>query len=82
MQWIYDVMLVESGTYRIIWNRMEGRAFCQKKVVDISLEGKRKGYEREQISEQYPFSGRIICSECGDTFKWRIHYFTYQKYIA
>lgn len=83
MQWIYDVVLVESGIYRIIWNQMGGRAFRERKVVAISLGGKRKGCDqREQTSEQYPFSGRIICSECGGKFKWRIYYFTYEKYIA
>src|SRR5690625_1293199 len=30
----------------------------------------------------YPFSGKIECMECGDTFKRRIHTSTHSKYIA
>ncbi|AVU90183.1 recombinase family protein [Listeria monocytogenes] len=31
---------------------------------------------------RYPFSGKIECAECGDTFKRRIHTSTHSKYIA
>ena len=31
---------------------------------------------------RYPFSGKIECAECGDTFKRRIHSSTHSKYIA
>src|SRR5690625_492411 len=31
---------------------------------------------------RYPFSGKIECMECGDTFKRRIHTSTHSKYIA
>nr|WP_253940763.1 zinc ribbon domain-containing protein [Fundicoccus ignavus] len=31
---------------------------------------------------RYPFSGKIECAECGDTFKRRIHTSTHRKYIA
>src|SRR5699024_2465428 len=31
---------------------------------------------------RYPFSGKIECAECGDTFKRRIHTSTHKKYIA
>ncbi|GAA4058252.1 recombinase family protein [Amphibacillus indicireducens] len=31
---------------------------------------------------RYPFSGKIKCAECGDTFKRRIHTSTHKKYIA
>ena len=28
-------------------------------------------------NKRYAFSGKIICGECGDTFKRRIHYLRY-----
>lgn len=31
---------------------------------------------------RYAFSGKIICSECGNTFKRRLHTNTYSKYCA
>ena len=39
-----------------------------------------KGTEKYQ--NRYAFSGKIICGECGDTFKRRIHSCTGYKYIA
>lgn len=49
----------------------------------ISQRGKEKGVTSgSKYQSRYPFSGRIICSECGGTFKRRIHYSTHQKYIA
>lgn len=49
----------------------------------ISQRGKEKGVTKgSKYQNRYPFSGRIICSECGGTFKRRIHYSTHQKYIA
>src|SRR5690625_2340067 len=32
--------------------------------------------------KRYPFSRKIECAECGDTFKRRIHTSTHKKYIA
>lgn len=52
-------------------------------VAVISQRGKEKGVTKgSKYQSRYPFSGRIICSECGGTFKRRIHYSTHQKYIA
>lgn len=49
----------------------------------IGQRGKEKGVTRgSKYQNRYPFSGRIVCSECGSTFKRRIHYSTHQKYIA
>lgn len=35
-----------------------------------------------KYQQRYAFSGKIICSECGDTFRRRIHTSTYVKYPA
>lgn len=50
----------------------------------ISQRGKEKNIskDRNKYQNRYPFSGKIICSECGSTFKRRIHYSTHQQYIA
>lgn len=41
----------------------------------IEQRGKEKGIQKQQSKYQnrYPFSGKIICGHCGDTFKRRIH---------
>ena len=39
-----------------------------------------KGSNKYQ--NRYTFSGKIICGECGDTFKRRIHSYTGYKYTA
>ena len=39
-----------------------------------------KGSEKYQ--HRYSFSSKIICGECGDTFKRRIHSSTTHKYVA
>lgn len=50
----------------------------------ISQRAAEKGIKREsQIYQQrYAFSGKIICNECGDTFRRRMHSSTYGKYVA
>lgn len=49
----------------------------------ISQGGKEKGVTSgSKYQNCYPFSGRIVCSECVSTFKRRSHYSTHQKYIA
>lgn len=49
----------------------------------IGQRGKEKGVTKgSKYQNRYPFSGRIVCSECGSTFKRRIHYSTHQQYIA
>lgn len=49
----------------------------------INQRGKEKGVTSgSKYQNRYPLSGRIVCSECGSTFKRRIHYSTHQKYIA
>lgn len=45
-----------------------------------SEKGVIKGTEKYQ--NRYVFSGKIICGECGDTFKRRIHSCTGYKYAA
>ena len=42
--------------------------------------GIKKGNEKYQ--QRYSFSGKIICGECGDTFKRRIHTCSTYKYVA
>ena len=46
--------------------------------------GREKGIEKDsgKYQKRYPFSGRIICGECGTTFKRRQHYSTHQTYVA
>ena len=39
-----------------------------------------KGSDKQH--QRYAFSGKIICGECGDTFKCRIHSCTTYKYVA
>lgn len=41
------------------------------------------GTRESQIYQQrYAFSGKIICNECGDSFRRRMHSSTYGKYVA
>lgn len=43
-----------------------------------------KGIEKgsDKYQQRYAFSGKIICGECGDTFKRRIHTCNTYKYVA
>lgn len=43
-----------------------------------------KGIEKgsAKYQKRYPFSGKIICGECGGIFKRRIHSGTYESYAA
>ena len=49
----------------------------------IEQRGKEKGVKKcsEKYLKRYPFSGKIICSQCGGTFKRRTHS-SGRKYIA
>lgn len=49
----------------------------------ITQRGKEKGIEKYSTKylQRYPFTGKIICSVCGDTFKRRIHS-SGMKYVA
>ncbi|OQB30777.1 MAG: hypothetical protein BWY07_02494 [Candidatus Hydrogenedentes bacterium ADurb.Bin170] len=53
------------------------QAFVKQRA---SEKGVIKGTEKYQ--NRYVFSGKIICGECGDTFKRRIHSCTGYKYAA
>ena len=46
--------------------------------------GDEKGIEKGngKYQKRYPFSGKIICSECGSHFKRRIHFYGGSQYIA
>lgn len=50
----------------------------------IAQRGKEKGIIKgsEKYQSRYCFSGKIVCGECGDTFKRRIHSCTGYKYTA
>lgn len=50
----------------------------------IEQRANEKGIQRgsNKYQQRYAFSGKIICSECGDTFRRRIHSSTYGKYPA
>jgi len=50
----------------------------------INQRAKEKGIEKRngKYQNRYSFSGKIICSECGSTFKRRIHSAGIRKYTA
>ena len=50
----------------------------------VEQRGKEKGIIKgsEKYQSRYCFSGKIVCGECGDTFKRRIHSTTTHKYAA
>lgn len=50
----------------------------------IEQRANEKGVHRgsDKYQQRYAFSGKIICGECGDTFRRRIHSSTYGKYPA
>lgn len=50
----------------------------------IEQRANEKGIQRgsDKYQQRYAFSGKIICGECGDTFRRRIHSSTYGKYPA
>jgi site-specific DNA recombinase len=50
----------------------------------INQRAKEKGIEKrnEKYQNRYTFSGKIVCSECGSTFKRRIHSTGTRKYVA
>lgn len=55
------------------------------KVAEVmSQRGKEKSIDPEsnKYQNRYSFSGRIICGECGSTFKRRYHYKPSGNYIA
>lgn len=53
-------------------------------VALIEQRANEKGIKRgsNKYQQRYAFSGKIICCECGDTFRRRIHTSTYVKYPA
>lgn len=53
-------------------------------AVIINQRAKEKGIEKRngKYQNRYSFSGKIICSECGSSFKRRIHSAGTRKYIA
>lgn len=53
------------------------QALISQRAVE---KGAVKGSEKYQ--SRYAFSGKIVCGECGDTFKRRIHSCTGYKYAA
>lgn len=50
----------------------------------VAQRASEKGIEKGngKYQQRYAFSGKIICVECGDTFKRRIHPCTTYKYVA
>lgn len=50
----------------------------------INQRATEKGIEKgnDKYQQRYAFSKKIICGECGDTFKRRIHSCTTYKYVA
>ena len=52
-------------------------ALMEQRVAEKGIQRGSHIYEK-----RYAFSGKIICKECGDTFRRRIHTSTYIKYAA
>lgn len=50
----------------------------------VEQRGREKGVVKgsEKYQRRYCFSGKIVCGECGDTFKRRIHSSSTNKYAA
>lgn len=50
----------------------------------IAQHGAEKGIEKgnQKYQRRYAFSGKIICGECGNTFKRRVHSFGTLRYVA
>lgn len=50
----------------------------------IEQRASEKGIQRgdNKYQQRYAFSGKIICGDCGNTFRRRVHSSTYGKYIA
>ena len=87
----------ESERNRLIMETLSGayamsdhhEAIISREVFEaanalIAQRGKEKGIIKgsEKYQSRYCFSGRIVCGECGDTFKRRIHSTTTHKYAA
>lgn len=74
-----DMYMVTEHHPAII--RYEDFDAVQQLVAQRALEkGVEKGSAKYQ--KRYAFSRKIICNECGDTFKRRIHSGVYQNYVA
>ena len=63
-----------------IISREDFEAVAKMIAQHASEKGIQKGQEKYQ--NRYCFSGNIICSECGNTFKRRVHTCKEHKYIA
>lgn len=74
-----DMYLVENHHEAII-----SREDFEAVDAIINQRAKEKGIEKRngKYQNRYSFSGKIICSECGSTFKRRIHSDGTRKYIA
>lgn len=74
-----DMFLVENHHEAII-----SREDFDAATVVINQKAKEKGIEKRngKYQKRYSFSGIIICSECGSTFKRRLHSTGTRKYIA
>lgn len=53
-----------------------------KRMLEYQASQKNVAAGSRKYLNRYPFSGKIECAECGDTFKRRIHTSTHKKYIA
>lgn len=54
----------------------EVRANCDRKKADEI------DTDKSKYQNRYPFSGKIICAECGSTMKRRFHYTGSRQYIS
>ncbi|WP_366927771.1 recombinase family protein [Fundicoccus ignavus] len=52
------------------------------RMLEYQASQKNVAVGNRKYLNRYPFSGKIECAECGDTFKRRIHTSTHRKYIA
>ena len=75
---------IDNGPMEGFWGLMKREMYYGKKYKtkgELILEkGVKKGSDK--YKKRYAFSGKIICEECGNTFKRRIHTCTNYKYVA
>ena len=75
---------IDNGPMEGFWRLMKQEMYYGKKYKtkgELILEkGVKKGSDK--YKKRYAFSGKIICEECGNTFKRRIHTCTNYKYVA
>lgn len=74
-----DQYLIENHHEAIITH---AELEAANQMIEYQASQKNVAAGSRKYLKRYPFSGKIECAECGDTFKRRIHTSTHKKYIA